>query len=88
MLPDRLNARIAESICSTIDEERASADTASPVWRERCEVAKVAMLSDPERRIFLSHVADHRGSAVATGLEQSASRMRTSAIFFLARKPS
>jgi hypothetical protein len=88
MLPDRLNARIASTISSTIDEERASADTASPRWRERCEVAKVAMLSDPERRIFISHVADSRGSAAATDLDHSASRMRTSAIFILARKPS
>ncbi|CAG4923424.1 DUF7696 family protein [Paraburkholderia gardini] len=88
MLPDRLNARIALTISSTIDEERASADTASPLWRERCEVAKVAMLSDPERRIFISHVADSRGNEAATDLDQSASRMRTSAIFILARKPS
>ena len=88
MLPDRLNARIAESISSTIDEERASADTASPVWRERCEVAKVAMLSDPERRIFLSQIAERRGDAAAMNLEQSARQMRTTAIFFLARKTS
>jgi hypothetical protein len=88
MLPNRLDARIAETISNRIDEERASADTASPVWRERCEIAKVAMLSDSERRIFLSHVAVNRGSAVASDLESSASQVRTSAIFFLARKTS
>jgi hypothetical protein len=46
------------------------------------------MLSDSERRIFLSHVAVNRGSAVASDLESSASQVRTSAIFFLARKTS
>jgi hypothetical protein len=88
MLPDRLNARIAETISNTIDEERASADTVSPAWRSRCEVAHVAMLSDPERRVFLSHIAEARGNAVANSLEQSAGKLRTTAIFFLARKPS
>jgi hypothetical protein len=88
VLPDRLNARIAETISNRIDEERASADTASPAWRERCEIAKVAMLGDSERRIFLSHVAVNRGSAVASDLELSAGQMRMSAISFLARKPS
>ncbi|MFL9936482.1 hypothetical protein P0D88_47600 [Paraburkholderia sp. RL18-103-BIB-C] len=88
MLPDRLNARIAEVISNTIDEERASADTASPAWRQRCEVAKVATYSDPERRVFLSHIATGRGDAAASELEQSATQLRTQAIFFLARKPS
>lgn len=88
LLPDRLNARIAETIRNTIDEERACADTASPVWQQRCEVARIAAYSDPERRVFLSHIAEVRGEAVATDLEQSARALRTSAIFFLARKPS
>jgi len=88
MLPDRLDARIAEAISNTIAEERASADTASPAWRERCEVAKIATFSDPERRIFLSHIAERRGDAAAMNLEQSARQMRTTAIFFLARKTS
>ncbi len=85
MLPDVLNARIAETIRTTIAKERASADTASPVWRERCEVAQVAMLADPDRRIFISTIAERRGDAAASTLEQSAKAMRTSAIFFLAR---
>lgn len=88
MLPDRLNARIAEVISNTIAQERASADTASPAWRERCEVAKVASYSDPERRVFISHIATGRGDAVASELDQSARALRTEAIFFLARKPS
>ena len=88
MLPDRLNARIAEAISNTIAEERASADTASPAWRERCGVAKVATYSDPERRVFLSHIAERRGDAAANELERSAGELRTQAIFFLARKPS
>lgn len=88
MLPDHLNARIAETISHKIDEERASADTVSPAWRSQCEVAHVAMLSDPERRVFLSRIAEVRGNAVADSLEQSAGELRTSAIFFLARKPS
>ncbi|WP_434667849.1 DUF7696 family protein [Paraburkholderia sp. A3BS-1L] len=46
------------------------------------------MLADGERRDFLSHIAAHRGEAAASNLAQSASEMRTSAIFFLASKPS
>lgn len=88
MLPDRLDQRIAEAISDTIAQERASADTASPAWRMRCEVARFATFSDPERRAFLSHVAERRGEAAAHELEQSASELRTTAIFFLARKPS
>ena len=88
MLPDHLDARIAETISNAIDEERASADTVSPAWRSRCEAAHVAMLSDPERRVFLSHIAEVRGNAVADSLEHSAGELRTTAIFFLARKPS
>lgn len=86
MLPDRLDERIAEAISHTIDEERTTADTASPAWRARCEVAQVAKYSDPQRRVFLSHVAERRGNAAARELEQSASQLRTTAIFFLARK--
>ena len=88
MLPDTLDARIADAIKASIDQERACVDTASPSWRARCEVARVAALSNPERRVFLSHVAEHRGDAAASDLEQSASSLRTSAIFFLARKSS
>ncbi|APA90373.1 hypothetical protein BJG93_32785 (plasmid) [Paraburkholderia sprentiae WSM5005] len=88
MLADRLDERIAEAISHTIAQERASADTASPAWRMRCEVARIATYSEPERRIFLLHVAERRGEAAAHELEQSASEMRTTAIFFLARKPS
>ena len=78
MLPNRLDARIANVISNTIADERATADTASPAWRARCEVAQFAMYSDPDRR----------GEAAASTLEQSASAMRTQAIYFLARKPS
>ncbi|MGF6768600.1 phage baseplate assembly protein W [Paraburkholderia sp. GAS199] len=88
MLPDRLDERIAEAISYTIAEERTAVDTASPAWRARCEVAQVAKYSDPDRRIFLSHVAERRGEAAAHDLEQSASELRTTAIFFLARKLS
>lgn len=88
LLPERLNARIAESISEQIDEERASADTASPAWRQRCEAARIASYGDPERRVFLSHIAEVRGEAAATALAQSASELRTTAIFFLARKLS
>lgn len=88
MLPDRIDQRIAEAISRTIDEERANADTTSPAWRQRCEVAQVAKYSDPERRVFLSHVAERRGEAAAHELEQSAGELRTTAIFFLARKLS
>lgn len=51
MLPDRLDERIAEAINRTIAEERATADTASPAWRARCEVAQIAKYSDPDRRV-------------------------------------
>jgi phage baseplate assembly protein W len=88
VLPNTLDTRIAAAIKATIDEERRSVDTASLSWRQRCEVASVAALSDAERRVFLSHIAERRGSAVAADLEESASSLRTSAIFFLARKPS
>jgi len=88
LLPDRLDQRIAEAISHTIDEERAHADTTSSAWRQRCEVAQVAKYSDPERRVFLSHVAERRGEAAAHELERSAGELRTTAIFFLARKLS
>ena len=88
LLPNALDQRIAETISSTIEGERKHADTASPAWRERCEVAKIAMLADSERRVVLSHIASRRGETAASTLAQSAGEMRTSAIFFLARKPS
>lgn len=86
MLPDHLDERIAGAIRNRLERERANVDTASPAWRERCEVATVAMLSDPERRVFLSHVASNRGNAAADGLQQSADQMRTAAIFILRGK--
>jgi len=46
------------------------------------------MLADSERRVVLSHIASRRGETAASNLAQSAGEMRTSAIFFLARKPS
>ncbi|HDR8935388.1 TPA: hypothetical protein QDB15_004200 [Burkholderia vietnamiensis] len=88
MLPNHLDARIANVISHTIAEERGHADTGSPSWRARCEAAQIAMYSDPERRIFLSRIAERRGEAAASDLAQSASALRTQAIYFLARKPS
>lgn len=88
LLPNSLDQRIADTISTTIDDERKTADTASANWRTRCEAAQIAMLADSERRVFLSHIATRRGEAVASTLAQSASEMRTSAIFILARKPS
>ena len=86
LLPNCLDQRIADAISSTIESERASTDTTTGAWRARCEVAQIAMLADSERRVFLSHIATRRGEAAASNLEQSAGEMRTSAIFFLARK--
>ncbi|CAG9254912.1 conserved hypothetical protein [Paraburkholderia unamae] len=88
MLPSRIDVRIADTISQTIDSERATTDTTTGAWRARCEVAQIAMLADSERRVVLSHIATRRGEAAASNLAQSASEMRTSAIFFLARKPS
>ncbi|NIE81852.1 MULTISPECIES: hypothetical protein [unclassified Burkholderia] len=88
MLPNRLNSRIADVISQTIAEERSTTDTTSPAWRERCEVAQVAMFTDNERRIFLTSIATRRGEAAASVLEQSADALRTQAIFKLSRKPS
>ncbi|MDR8093177.1 hypothetical protein KPB05_37610 [Burkholderia gladioli] len=88
MLPNRLNSRIADVITQTIAEERSATDTTSPAWRQRCEVAQVAMFTDSDRRIFLSSIANRRGEAAARALEQSADALRTKAIFQLARKPS
>ena len=88
LLPDRLNQRIAEAITHQINTEREQADTTSPVWRERCEVARVAMFSDAERSVFISHVSERRGSAAAREMQSRAETLRTNAIFFLARKPS
>lgn len=88
LLPDGLDQRIADTISSTIESERANTDTTTLAWRARCEVAQIAMLADSERRVVLSHIATRRGEAATSNLAQSASEMRTSAIFFLARKPS
>jgi len=88
LLPDRLNQRIAEAITHQINTEREQADTSSPVWRERCEVARVAMFSDAERSVFISHISERRGSAAAREMQSQAETLRTNAIFFLARKPS
>ncbi|PRG74659.1 hypothetical protein C6T58_27085 [Burkholderia multivorans] len=70
MLPNRLNSRIADVICQTIAEERSAADTTSPAWRERCEVAQVAMFTDSDRRIFLSSIAHRRGESTAGHVDQ------------------
>ena len=86
LLPDRLNQRIAEAITHQINTEREQADTASPVWRERCEVARVAMFNDAERSVFISHISERRGSAAAREMQSQAESLRTNAIFFLARK--
>lgn len=88
MLPSRIDVRIADTISQTIDSERATTDTSTGAWRERCEVAQIAMLADSERRVVLSHIATRRGEAAASNLAQSASEMRTSAIFILSRKLS
>ncbi len=88
LLTNSLDQRIADTISHTIDDERKTADTTSAIWRERCESAQIAMLADSERRVVLSHIATRRGEAAASDLERSASQMRTSAIFILARKPS
>lgn len=88
MLPDNLDVRVAEAIRRTLDHERKSTDTESPCWRLRCEVAHIASLPESGRRVFLSHVASNRGDAVAGELAQSASALRTEAIFILARRPS
>ncbi|WP_277184402.1 hypothetical protein [Caballeronia sp. BR00000012568055] len=88
MLPDRLDQRIAEAIKYQIDNEREQADTTSAFWRERCEVERVAMFSDAQRAVFISHVSVRRGSAVAHEMRSQAKTLRTHAIFFLARKPS
>ena len=88
MLPNRLDSRIADVISRSIAEERSTTDTTSSAWRERCEVAQVAMFTDSDRRIFLSSIAHRRGEAAANALEQSADALRTHAIFKLARKPS
>ncbi|PVX85734.1 DUF7696 family protein [Paraburkholderia unamae] len=88
MLPNRIDVRIADTISQTIDSERATTDTTTGAWRARCEVARIAMLADSERRVVLSHIATRRGEAAASNLAQSASEMRTSAIFILSRKLS
>lgn len=88
MLPNRLDARIAEVIRNRISDERAVTDTTSAAWRTQCEVAEIAMLSEPERRVFLTHIAQRRGDAAALGLAQSATHWRTTAIYSLARRPS
>ena len=86
MLPDHLDERIAQTIRNQLERERNAVDTGAPPWRERCEVATVAMLGDADRQVFLSHVATSRGDAVANGLQQSADQMRTAAIFILRGK--
>jgi phage baseplate assembly protein W len=88
LLPDRLNQRIAEAIKHQIDNEREHADTASPDWRARCEVAQVAMCSDAERSVFIHHVSERRGSVAAREVQSQAEALRTDAIFSLARKRS
>jgi len=88
LLPNRLDQRIAEAITNQIDQEREHANTASPQWRARCEVARVAMYSDAERSVFIHHVSERRGSGAAREMQSQVETLRTNAIFFLARKPS
>lgn len=88
LLKDQLNERIAEVIQSRVNEARTLSNTSSTEWRTTCEVANAAKLADADRRVFLSHIAERRGYTAATELERSANEMRTSAIIFLARKPS
>lgn len=88
LLPDRLDQRIAEAIRHQINDERSVSNTSSEAWRTRCEAATVAMFSDAERSVFIHHVSERRGSAVANEIESQAKTLRTNAIFFLARKPS
>ena len=88
LLPDRLNQRIAEAIKHQINSEREEADTTSAMWRARCEVAQVAMYSDAQRSLFISHISERRGSVAAREMQSQAEALRTNAIFFLARKPS
>jgi hypothetical protein len=88
LLKNRLDERIAEVIKKQVSEARAVTNTTSSEWRAQCETAEAAMLGDPDRQVFLSHIAERRGNTVANDLAESAKQMRTSAIFFLARKPS
>jgi len=88
LLKDQLNERIAEVIQSRVNEARTTSNTTSTEWRTTCEIASAAKLADADRKVFLSHIAERRGNAAASQLAQSANEMRTSAIFFLARKPS
>jgi hypothetical protein len=46
------------------------------------------MFSDAERSVFIHHVSERRGSVAAHEIESQAKTLRTTAIFFLARKPS
>lgn len=88
LLKNHLDMRIAQVIREQVSEARVVTNTASSEWRAQCETAEAAMLSDPDRQIFLSHIADRRGNTAANDLAESAKQMRTSAIFILARKPS
>jgi len=88
LLGNRLNQRIAETIKEQIAHERVQSNTDTAEWRARCEVAQVAMYSDAERTTFIHHITEKRGVDAARELQSRAATLRTSAIFFLARKPS
>ncbi|WP_320534290.1 DUF7696 family protein (plasmid) [Robbsia andropogonis] len=88
LLKNNLDTRIAEVIRSRISEERAYFDTSSPQWREQCEAADAATRTERERGVLLSHITETRGHATAERISRNAEAYRTSAIFFLARKPS
>ena len=81
-------SRLFLSLIDEIDGAYFRPDTSSAVWRARCEVAQVAMLSDAERSIFIHHISERRGSATARDMQSQAETLRANAIFFLARKPS
>ncbi|WP_346730582.1 hypothetical protein [Caballeronia sp. dw_19] len=88
LLQNRLNQRIAETIKQSIELERQEADTSTASWRQRCEVAQVAMYGDAERTTFIHHVTEKRGSDAAHEIQSGAAKLRTAAIFFLASKTS
>ena len=91
LLRDRLNQRIAEAIKHQIDSRtRCNRTPTSAAWRARCEVAQVAMFSDAERSVF--HPPHHRTARQCDAARELCNlrpaTLRTTAIFFLARKPS
>jgi hypothetical protein len=85
LLPNSLDQRIADAITSRPDGERQCVDLTLPTWRARSVVAKIAMLAHGQCHAAPSHIASRRGEWAASSLAQSASEVRTLAIFFRAR---